>query len=417
MTFLLRALVLLCVSISVAQAQLISVDKAHLPSKPPVVKPNRYKIKRTLRSLENMQTMSATVGGPLPVDKPVVLLGQAYNALTGDILPEVCVDKTREDVPFGHVGSAKDQEYIDVTSNMASHQSASGESAGFSVTYKLISLGADEGATSTSYFNSIVQFARIYKRMVTSGSTRISGDWSQDGWDAIHDTPANFTRICGTHYVSSVYYGSYVDRTIRFKLKEDQYSSANRGSFNIGVANLFKIGASASTSQSSIDSASSINSFGTADGLVVTPPVIDPHDVSGVVSLANFARRDYPAAVAAHPLEQGNLLMIEITPYYMLTSYGTDKLPQWPDEIRTAIEDRLPMYELFLSQISDLNFAMSLQPKPLSDAYAETTDTLGQKMKLALLTERGFETRQRNALIYSTLESTIRQPGSPARKI
>jgi hypothetical protein len=390
MNYLLRVFVFVSVFVCSARAQLITIDKAHLPTKPPLTKPNRYKVKTQARSRESLSTMSAMVAGPIPVDQPVVVLGQGYNALTGDILPEVCVDKTREDVSFGHVGSAKDVEYIDVTSNMATHQSSTGESAGFNVTYKLISVGADVGATSTSYFNSIDQFARIYKRLITSGQVRISGDWSQDGWTAIHGTLANFSRICGTHYVSAVYYGSYVDRTIRFKLHDDQYSSASRGSFNIGVANLFKVGASSASSQTSIDSASSINSFGNADGVVVPPPVIDPHDVSGVVGLANFARRDYPAAIASRPLEQGDLLMIEITPYYQLGSYGTNTLPQWPDEIRTAIEDRMPLYELFLTQISDLNFALSLQPTQLTSAYAETTATLGTKLQLANSYRDGF---------------------------
>ncbi|MEA2839864.1 MAG: hypothetical protein QOF41_1194 [Methylobacteriaceae bacterium] len=321
----------------------------------------------------------------IPIDKLDQVLGIGYDYLTGTILKEPCVvSKTLPDIPAGGTGQplmAEKFEYLNAVSDMSTHQSASGQSAGFNFTYKLISLGGEGETQSENYFNSVDGFARIYSRFVTRTIERVSGKWAPGIEDlAKKNDKKRFLEVCGTHYIAAVYYGHVIDQTIRFTLNDDKRTKADKATLTLGIGKIF--GASYGTNDREAD-ARSVSRLSVVDQSrgIITANLPDPQKVGGVQAAASYAHLTFPGEVAASKSGSAEALFVDVQPYYTLNQNYAQTIPRLSQALMAQISAKASLYETLLSAISDINNAGKLSDAAYTGFYKGTK--AGLPMKLA----------------------------------
>jgi hypothetical protein len=331
---------------SASLAQVISVDQVKIRTSGAQAKGSK------------LQFYSALVS--VPVDGLSVLLGSGYDAVTGEIIPNVCVDQPKPandlEVGFDHLSIADHYEYINTVTDMAGQQSSSGSGGGFTFAYKLVSLGADVSDSTSDYFNNFDAFARIYTRYITKSKERFNGTWAK-GYqtEALATNKSKFVEHCGTHYVSKAYWGSLIDQTLRFKLNESSRDAASKASLSVGIGQIFGIHGDNQQAEQSVSSMSTLKVVGTSKGIplppIATPSSSSPAASSPIAAAVKFAREDYAGLVLASKPENAQLLFIEVQPYKRLNAPGSDKVPGIPLELMAKLQSKLGLYDELLSNI------------------------------------------------------------------
>jgi hypothetical protein len=331
-----------------------------------------------------------SVGQPTDSPPGIFKVGAGYNALTGEILPGICVTSNSPNLTFGQtqLEGTLGKSFIATVSDMASHASASSSDAGFNFTYKLVSVGFGTGTSSENYFNSVDQYARVYVRLATRGEAFVGETWSPLGKIEISNPLKRFTQICGTHYVRALYHGHILDQTYRFELDKTKYDKSNRNSFSLGIGKLFGFDYSDTTNQQEMSAISKLTVIDESRGiLTVMPPA--PSAATGVPTLVKFAREDFRKAVLAAVPSQASPVLIELVPYYHLPATGSGKVPTWPDEVMGMVSARTALYQNFLTAISDLNFAAKLASADAAQIYADAA-SIPAKQTTAIAIQKNY---------------------------
>lgn len=339
-------------------------------------------------------------GMPQPAPAGHVFLGQGYNALTNDYLVGQCVQSTGPSTTFGsnQLAGTINYTFINTVSGMAENEAATGSDAGFNFTYKLITVGFGTGSNSDSYFNSVDQYARIYRRIATRGEMLAGDRWTKLGRTEIKNPLKRFTQICGTHYVHAVYYGHLLDDTYRFALNKQKYDASSRNDFSLGVKKIFGFDYSDTSNQQKVSESSSLTIEDRSRGVLPVPPPDSGASAAGVSALVKYAREDYVNAVKQARPEDGLPVLVELVPYSELPDDGSGRIPSWPDDVMGAVSGRAALYQNFLTAFSDLNFALSLTDDQIAKVYKETRADVEARLQTATDIQKNFRGAARNCM-------------------
>jgi hypothetical protein len=324
-----------------------------------------------------------TVGRPIPApDGASLAIGMGYNALTNEFIPNVCVAGSAPSIKFGagELAGTIDRKRIVKIENMADHQAASGSDVGFDFAYKLVSVGFASGTSSSSFYNSIDQYARIYVRVTTEGEALLNPVWAERGKTYSSGKLSTFTDKCGTHYVRALYKGHLLDQTYRFATNTASISSASKNDLSFGVGKIFGLDYSDTNNLTKINANSSMNIEEESRGIGTT--VSKPADASALVAIVKFADEEFALKARSAPKSSAVNVMMELAPYRTVPQ--SNGIPSWPNDVMGYLVSRAGTFQTLATSMGDLDFAANLPESRLTALYYDDTATVTKKRSDAL---------------------------------
>jgi len=222
-------------------------------------------------------------------------IGRGFNAITGEILPTVCV-KSKEPVKPLEPGTRSELFFRSVRDSRT-NQTASESTFSLGALIKEVSLGFGHSSTASNYFNRVDGFGRIRAQIAVQGSFIVGQiGWSDDAYSLIKDKDRNklFLQQCGTYFVREVYAGHLMDEWVKFTLQNDMSTRTNGNALSLGVGKVFSAALGGGDAASKVSCYADVTFRHEGLGVLAVPPI-------GVTSGAATTPGQTVAAPASGP--------------------------------------------------------------------------------------------------------------------
>jgi hypothetical protein len=312
-------------------------------------------------------------------------VGRGFNPILNQVLDKECIEKTQADdtLPTGAMIPFSD---VRVVSNESQYADVSKSSFGFSAMIKAVSLGLGTASESSSTFNQVGQYARVYSRVVTQSKQRRSGTWTGRARGLLagdEKARARFIFECGLSYVKAAYSGHLLDQTAEYNLNGKQNTTASATELEVGVGKVFGASASVSDAETQVNTISESHwmNHGRGAGAIAPSPLPGK---GAAETMINFYNSGFIPAVKAAKITEGLPLYLTIETYRDAGLPLIDRIPTWMDGIMAAVGKKAEVYNTLVVTISDLEYALLPGPvNRLTAFYQGTTQDTATKNLVA----------------------------------